>query len=55
MFEPYKQVQQPEPTTRQALKEIVDRAHKVRQVAYLFVNNRLEGNAPGTIEGVIGT
>jgi len=24
-----------------------------RQRAYVFVNNRLEGNAPGTIEAVV--
>jgi uncharacterized protein YecE (DUF72 family) len=53
LFEPYQQVRQPDPSTRAALRQIAERALKVRQRAYVFVNNRLEGNAPGTIEAVI--
>ncbi len=51
-FEPYKQVQEPNAGAREALRQIADRAWKTRQPAYVFVNNRLEGNAPGTIEAV---
>jgi uncharacterized protein YecE (DUF72 family) len=52
MFEPYEKLQEPDSGTRGALKEIAERAQQVRQRAYIFVNNRLEGNAPTTIEAV---
>lgn len=52
LFEPYKEVQEPDEATRSALREIADRAVKARRRAYVFVNNRLEGNAPGTIAAV---
>ena len=52
-FAPYEKVQEPNPAARIALAELVKRALKQRQPAYLFVNNRLEGNAPGTIEAVL--
>jgi hypothetical protein len=46
-------VQEPNPGARAALKELMERAARQRQLAFLFVNNRLEGNAPGTIEAVV--
>lgn len=52
-FAPYKEIQQPDLSTRTALRQIVDRARRIGQRAYMFVNNRLEGNAPGTIEAVV--
>ncbi len=52
-FQPYERVQDPDPPTRAAMREVVDRARRVKKPAFLFVNNRLEGNAPGTIEAVI--
>jgi uncharacterized protein YecE (DUF72 family) len=52
-FEPYQQVRQPDRSTREALREIAARAVRVRQAAYEFVNNRLEGLAPATIEAVV--
>jgi uncharacterized protein YecE (DUF72 family) len=51
-FEPYKQVQEPNQGVREALRRIAERVWKTHQPAYVFVNNRLEGNAPGTIEAV---
>jgi uncharacterized protein YecE (DUF72 family) len=53
MFEPYREVQQPDLSTRDALRQIADRALRTRQRAYVFVNNRLEGNSPATIEAVV--
>jgi uncharacterized protein YecE (DUF72 family) len=53
LFEPYREVQQPDPSTRAALRQIAERALQVRQRAFVFVNNRLEGNAPATIEAVV--
>jgi uncharacterized protein YecE (DUF72 family) len=53
MFEPYREVQQPDPPTRGVLRGIVARALRVGDRAYVFINNRLEGNAPATIESVL--
>ena len=52
-FQPYEHVQEPNPGAREAIRKIAERAWKTRQPAYVFVNNRLEGNAPGTIEAVV--
>ena len=51
-FQPYERVQEPYPGARAALKALMERAARKKQLAFLFVNNRLEGNAPGTIEAV---
>jgi hypothetical protein len=51
-FAPYRQIQEPDEATRLALREIAERSVKTRRRAYAFVNNRLEGNAPGTIAAV---
>jgi len=53
MFEPYQEVQQTDPLTREALRRLVERALQKRQRAYAWVNNRLEGHAPTTIEAVV--
>jgi uncharacterized protein YecE (DUF72 family) len=50
---PYQKIQQPDIPARDAMRQIVERAQRVGQRAYLFVNNRLEGNAPATIEAVV--
>jgi uncharacterized protein YecE (DUF72 family) len=50
---PYQEIQQPDPPTRGAMRQIAQRAQQFGERAYLFVNNRLEGNAPATIEAVI--
>lgn len=50
---PYQQIKEPDLSTRDAMRQVVDRAQRVGQRAYLFVNNRLEGNAPATIEAVV--
>ena len=51
-FEPYKEVKEPNPAVRDALRRLAERAALTRRPAFLFVNNRLEGNAPTTIESV---
>ena len=53
-FQPYERVQEPNEGARNALRELMERARRRGQLAFLFVNNRLEGNAPGTIEAVTG-
>ena len=51
-FEPYRETQEPDAATREALESLAQEARKARMPAFLFVNNRLEGNAPSTIEAV---
>ncbi len=51
-FTPYSHVQDPNPETRDALRLLIARAHDRHQPSYIFVNNRLEGNAPETIEAI---
>jgi uncharacterized protein YecE (DUF72 family) len=53
LFEPYKEVQHPDPSTRDSLRQLAERNARIRRRTYVFVNNRLEGNAPGTIEAVV--
>lgn len=52
-FAPYERIQDPNPSARQAMRELAERSRRMRKPAFLFVNNRLEGHAPSTIEGVI--
>jgi uncharacterized protein YecE (DUF72 family) len=51
-FTPYSRVQDPNPETRDALRLLIARARERHQPSYIFVNNRLEGNAPETIEAI---
>lgn len=51
-FEPYERIQEPNEGAREGLRRLVERALRQKQLAFLFVNNRLEGNAPGTIQAV---
>ncbi len=48
-FAPYGEVQDPNPEARQAMRVLIGRARENREFLFLFVNNRLEGNAPMTI------
>ncbi len=52
-FEPYKLIQEPNEPVRTAMAQVAERAIQNKQRAYIFVNNRLEGNAPSTIEQVV--
>ena len=52
LFSPYRAVGEPDPQTRDAISRIADRARAYGKAAYVFVNNRLEGHAPTTIEAV---
>ena len=53
-FEPYREIREPNKSDRDGMKEIAKRSLAREKPAFVFVNNRLEGNAPGTIEAVIG-
>ena len=52
-FEPYDRIQEPNEGAREGMAMIAGWATPMKP-AFLFVNNRLEGNAPGTIEAVVG-
>ena len=52
-FTPYREVQDENPGARQALRELISRARQRHEPSYIFVNNRLEGNAPQTIEAMV--
>jgi len=52
MFTPYSEIRDPNPAAREALRALIQRARDQRQIAFLFVNNRLEGNAPLTIMAI---
>jgi len=53
MFAPYTEVKDPNPETRDALRVMIERARDSHRMAFLFVNNRLEGNAPATIVSIV--
>jgi uncharacterized protein YecE (DUF72 family) len=52
-FAPYTHVQDPNPEARESMKVLIGRARENKQFLFLFVNNRLEGNAPATILSLI--
>lgn len=52
-FQPYNKIVEENPETRDALREWIRRMREERRASYIFVNNRLEGNAPETIRAVI--
>jgi uncharacterized protein YecE (DUF72 family) len=52
-FEPYDRIQEPNEGARAGMVLIAEHALRRKKPAFLFVNNRLEGNAPSTIEAVI--
>ena len=51
-FEPYRLVQEPNHAARDAMRQIAERSLQRKKPAFLFVNNRLEGHAPSTIQAV---
>jgi uncharacterized protein YecE (DUF72 family) len=52
-FAPYTEVQDPNPEARESMRLLIGRAREERQALFLYVNNRLEGNAPMTILSVV--
>jgi uncharacterized protein YecE (DUF72 family) len=53
LLEPYAEVQDPNLEARDSMRLLIDRARERNQILFLFVNNRLEGNAPGTIVSIL--
>lgn len=52
-FTPYDRIQDENDEARRALRELMRRMKEERRVAFLYVNNRLEGNSPETIQAVV--
>ncbi|HYT71004.1 MAG TPA: DUF72 domain-containing protein [Gemmatimonadales bacterium] len=52
LFEPYDRIRDPQPELRQDLLRLIAEAMRRRMEALILVNNRLEGNAPGTIRAL---
>jgi uncharacterized protein YecE (DUF72 family) len=51
-FQPYAETRDPNPEARESMRVLIGRARENRKALFLFVNNRLEGNAPLTILSV---
>jgi uncharacterized protein YecE (DUF72 family) len=51
-FAPYDRVQEVNEPVRRGLRELIDMARVEGRPAFVFVNNRLEGNSPGTIVSI---
>jgi len=52
LFEPYDRVREPQPQLRQDLLRLMQEAVRRRCEARIHINNRAEGNAPGTIRAL---
>jgi uncharacterized protein YecE (DUF72 family) len=53
-FQPYREIRDPNPEARAAMRQLIGRAQEKNETLFLFVNNRLEGNAPLTILHLVG-
>jgi len=51
-FSPYTEVQEVNEPARKGLKELIHIAREERRITFIYVNNRLEGNSPGTIVSI---
>jgi uncharacterized protein YecE (DUF72 family) len=52
-FSPYSDIRDEQPETRSAMRDLLGRVLKRGSRGYFYVNNRLEGNAPQTIESIV--
>ena len=52
-FAPYTEIQDPNPEARDSMRVLIGRAREDQKPLFLFVNNRLEGNAPMTILSIV--
>jgi len=52
-FAPYTEVKDPNPEARESMRVLIGRARENKEFFFLFVNNRLEGNAPATILSLV--
>jgi uncharacterized protein YecE (DUF72 family) len=52
-FAPYREIQDPNPEARESMRVLIGRAREKKEFFFLYVNNRLEGNAPLTIVSLV--
>lgn len=52
-YSPYDKIQDEQPETRNAAASLIERALEMGVPAFVFVNNRCEGSAPLTIDGIL--
>ncbi len=52
-FEPYREIQEPNEGARDGIRMLMNDARRLGKKLFVYLNNRLEGNAPGTIEAII--
>jgi hypothetical protein len=52
LFAPYTKVQEVNEPVRRAVRELIDVAMVDDIPAFIFVNNRLEGNSPATLVSI---
>jgi hypothetical protein len=52
-FEPFREIQEPSEEARSGMGRMVELTLKTKKATFVFVNNRLEGNAPLAIEAVV--
>ncbi len=48
-LQPYREIRDPNPETRDAMRQLIGRAREQKELLFLFINNRLEGNSPTTM------
>lgn len=53
LFSPYEVIQDPNPEGRNAIRDLIEWAKENKRAAFIYVNNRFEGNAPRSIEAII--
>lgn len=51
-FKPYTHIQEPQPQVREDIVSLIERGLAEHRKLYILVNNRLEGNSPGTIRAI---
>lgn len=53
-FAPYTHIQDENPAARRAIRTLIEKEREQHRDAFIYVNNRLEGNAPLTIDAIAG-
>jgi uncharacterized protein YecE (DUF72 family) len=53
MFQPYEAVRDVYPEGREAIRQLIERCLAESRTLFAYINNRFEGSALGTIEGVL--
>jgi uncharacterized protein YecE (DUF72 family) len=53
LFSPYEEIRDPNPSGRESLRDLIRQSRDLGVAAYIFVNNRFEGNAPRSIEAIV--